>query len=334
MSGRRLLCLAALLQAACSDGQASIVGTAEPFSVRGAQFFEGALPGTPAEKSVFMDGDPPQIGLTLASSVVQRGFGGKKLSAHLTMNAVSAGFALKGLGTGWWMLPAGDPDTSTTPPSLSLTATADVGEGVPLGLNTILAVALDEAGRAGPQFEQSLCVSSAGPEGNSACPGGAPLPAAAITLTWDTQVDLDLEVMTPDGKLVSPKYPSVDDLGKGQTFDPTSPHIDRDSNANCVLDGVRSESLIWPTRTADQGETELPSGVYDVYVNLFDACGQRAVDFDLTITRAAAASDGGGGAGAEGDAVEQTLLSRTGEIIAVQSSETGPGLFVAEYDFE
>lgn len=331
---RGLLLLAGLL-VACSDGQKNLAGAEEPFRVRNAQFFEGALPGTdppPAGTPVDPDGPPRVIGFNInASLIVTQGQGGKKLPGFLTTNAWSVGLALKNLGTGWWLVPAGDVDTTTTPPSLTFSAVADFGEDIPTGPTSVVAVALDDQGVGGPQFAQPLCIASSGPEGAAACPGGS-LPAAAITLSWDTNVDLDLQVLTPDGKLVTPKHPFVND----DEGDLTKPHIDRDSNPNCVLDGARRESLIWPTVAPGQGTTEAPSGLYGVYVNLYSACGQQAVHFRVQISVAASADSGGAGAGGDdADTVENVVFDRSGEMVAIQTNASDDaGLFVTQYDFE
>ena len=51
--------------------------------------------------------------------------------------------------------------------------------------------------------------------------------------------------------------------------------IQNDSFANCVAEGRRRENLVF--------ETTPPSGTYLVYANLYDACGQDSVHFDVTL---------------------------------------------------
>ncbi len=332
---RRVLLVAALT-AACSDGQKNLAGAEDAFRLRNGEHFDGALPGSdplPAGTPI-KDGDPPRIvvfSLT-GSLVVVQGQGGKKIPGNATTNTWSIGMALSNAGNGWWMIPVGDLDSTSTPPTLGFSAVADFGQDVPVGPTLVEAVALDQQGNAGPKSEQSLCIASSGPDGASECPGGAPVPAAAITLTWDTEVDLDLQVLTPDGKLVTPRHPFVNDDDEG---DPTKPHIDRDSNANCVIDGARRESLIWPTPKPGKGTAVVPSGLYAVYVNLFSPCGQQAVHFDVQISMAAPNDMGAGGAGSDGtDTVEKVLFERAGELVAVQANPTNSnGLFVTQYDF-
>jgi hypothetical protein len=235
------------------------------------------------------------------------------------------------------MIAAGAIDGTQTPPGYTLGASADFSDSIPVGPTFLVAVALDPQGHAGPQYQQVACISSNGPAGAAACGGGDP-PVAAITLSWDTQLDLDLQVVAPDGTIVSPAHPTLHDPPKTGTVDPNAPRINRDSNANCVIDGQRSESLIWPTVPANKGTTEYPSGTYLIYANLFDPCGQQAVTFHATVSQAVAATGDNGAAGAgasdETTMVEQVVYDQAGEMIARQANSTRSlGLYVGSYTF-
>jgi hypothetical protein len=335
---RALVVIAAWVTLGCGDSFENLQGASEPFRVEGAQFFRGPLPGSPPTNDPYVPGAPPQIRLSTPNYVIQQGTGGLKISGTLTQGGWSAGLALSGQGSGWWMIPAGDADGSQTPPGYSLGATVDFTDTLPVGPTFLVGVALDAQGHAGPQFPQAMCISSNGVDGNAAC-GGADPPVAAITLTWDTQVDLDLQVVTPDGRIVSPANPTLHPPPKTGTVDPNQPHINRDSNANCVIDGQRSESLIWPTVPPDKGTTEYPSGTYLIYANLFDPCGQPAVTFHARVSQAVPASsdDGAAGAGSSDmpSMVEKVVFDQGGEIIARQADSTkGLGLYVGKYDFQ
>src|SRR6185369_592340 len=148
------------------------------------------------------------------------------------------------------------------PPRYSFNAATDFSADLATGKLPVHLVALDRDGNAGAQFRKTVCISSTGASAASACTGDPP-PVAAITLTWDTQVDLDLRVVAPDGRIVSSKHPMLHEPEDGPP-DFNLPHIDRDSNAGCVVDGFRSESLIWPTVPAGKGDTEYPEGLYQV----------------------------------------------------------------------
>ncbi|HTQ06853.1 MAG TPA: hypothetical protein VMI54_23510 [Polyangiaceae bacterium] len=321
--------------AGCGGGQVSNLGASEQFRVRGAQFFPGPLPGSEPTSDPYVVGAPPQVRISTANYVMQRGYGGNKLGGTVTGNAWSAGIELQGVGTGWWMLGAGDIDSTTNPPGFTLSGVADFAPDLAVGPTFLVGVALTRDGKAGPQYEQAICIGSDGPDGSAPC-GGITPPVAAITLTWDTEADMDLQVLTPDGTLVSPKHPNVHPPPKTGSPDPNLPHINRDSNAGCVIDGWRSESLIWPSVPSDQGQTEYPSGDYLIYANLFDPCGQQAVHFHVIVTTAAAPSDdGAGGAGGDDTLVERTMLDKSGEVIAIQANPTSNvGLYVSDYEFQ
>jgi len=317
----------------CGDEQSNPSGVGEPFRVQRAQYFDGTMPGTPPEMTSWEPGDPPRVIDMMVTGVqVQQGTGAKKLPGRASENSYSIGLSAPGVSAGWWMIGAGDLDTSVEPPRVTFTALADFSHTLRPGPLPVLLVGLDRQGNAGVQFREPLCVTSTGPEKDAAC-NGTPLPAASISLSWDTNVDLDLVVQTPDGRLVSPKNPALHDLDKGDTGE-LSPHIDRDSNANCVFDGVRTENLIWPTLTEEQGETERPSGLYQVYANLFDPCGQQTVRFHVKITTSEPAGGDGAGGGSGEDQVQHVLKDQAGQLIATQASPADPkGMFVTEVTF-
>jgi hypothetical protein len=318
----------------CSDSYESLQGPSEPFRIRGAQFVPGALPGAAPTDKPYEPGDPPQVRISTPNYVIPRGSVGVKLTGSVTGNGWSAGMFLRGQGRGWWMIGAGEVDATQTPPGFTLGGTADFVDTIPTGPTFLVGVALDSQGRAGPQYPQAICIASDGPDGSAPC-GGSDPPVAAITLSWDTQADLDIQIVAPDGTIVTPAHPTLHPPPKTGTADPNQPHINRDSNANCLVDGQRSESLIWPTVPADKGETEYPSGTYLIYANLFDPCGQQAVTFHATVTLAApASSDGAGGAGSDEETIEKVVYDQAGEMIARQANSTQSlGLYVGSYTF-
>jgi hypothetical protein len=326
------LCSAAL---GCSDSYENLQGASEPFQIRSAQFFRGALPGSQPTDEPYVPGAPPQVRIATGNYIIPQGTTGLRFTGSVTGNAWSAGMLLSGQGNGWWMIGAGDIDATQTPPGYTIGGSADFANTIPVGPTFLIGVALDAQGHAGPQYPQAICISSAGPDGAAPC-GGADPPVAVITLSWDTQVDLDLQVVAPDGTIVSPAHPTLHEPPKTGPVDPNQPHINRDSNANCLIDGQRSESLIWPTVPPDKGTTEYPSGTYLIYANLFDPCGQQAVTFHARVSQAVAGSsdDGAAGAGDGASMVEKVVFDQAGEMIARQANSTkGLGLYVGKYVF-
>src|SRR5690606_5299355 len=117
----------------------------------------------------------------------------------------------------------------------------------------------------------------------NACDPSIPPPDAVIVLSWDADADLDLIVVTPEGKTVDARRPSTAYAGDQRPpadllRDPRVGRLDGDSLAGCPPDGRNSESLTW------QEPAHVP-GIYNVYANLFDACGARSVHFDVSVYR-------------------------------------------------
>src|SRR5207342_845537 len=108
-------------------------------------------------------------------------------------------------------------------------------------------------------------------------------PAAVISLSWDNAADLDLQVVTPEGVVVSPKHPTT--VPEDEEPDPSAPvgTIDRDANLACS-GGQNQENLVWKDAP--------PSGRFEVYVNMFDSCRQPAVRFNVKFYLAAETDDG------------------------------------------
>jgi hypothetical protein len=312
----------ALILAACTDGAPRGVG--EPFFVRGAQFFEGKLPGTPPlEGTAGAAGttaaeEPAVTALELKSIVMYQGQGGKKLSGRLSTDAVAVGLQLDEAGTGYWVLPAGSPDSSSNG-ELTWDATADLGLSVQPGMHSLSVVALGSDGVAGRQLTQQLCVAERVPDGLNACDPNLPVPEVVFSLRWDANVDLDLVVVTPDRQIIDGKHPLTEAVDSAGRVSPTAGVFDRDSNAGCAIDGVRFENLVFKTVKPSQG-------VWGLYVDLFDSCKQPAVHFEVGAY--VATTD------AEGKRHLEPLHTQDGVLLASQASGgDGHGWFMFEVKF-
>ena len=87
-----------------------------------------------------------------------------------------------------------------------------------------------------------------------------------VTLLWDSDSDLDLHVVDPDGSEVSFSQTSV----------PSGGQLDRDEVPSCGDGGgARAENVFWPDGGA-------PSGEYRAFVQHFRACG-GAVSYVLEV---------------------------------------------------
>lgn len=310
-------------------GEDAPLGLDEPIRVRGAAFKEGPLPGAPPAATA-SSGPPasvvpgPQVtAIESANNILRPGQLEKRLLGRTSPDAVALGLRFDGLGTGYWLLGLDAPDpTANNEPTWE--ALCDLSTRVPPGLHRLLFAAVNEAGVAGPQREQKVCVLPPYPDNLNACDPKIEPPAAVLALAWDSNVDLDLVVETPGGKTLSAKRPTTSPLNEtgAPTLPATAPGVgvlDRDANGGCVLDGVRREHVVW--------QSSPTPGTYYVRANLFDACGEGSVRFVVSLLLPEDRPDGQG----------RTLVEKLripGQLVALDANGGGgPGLFVTQFDF-
>lgn len=313
----------AALWGACDPGVEASPGLDEPLRVQGGQLIAGDLPGSPPPAGSASSTITPAITvIDSLNNVLRPGQTGKQLGGRASPGAVTLGVRFPDLGSGYWVFAAGGPDPLSNN-EITWQATLDLGRDLPPGLRRLRFVPFDEGGQAGEQRDLEVCIASSLPDNLNACDPTIAPPRAVLSLGWDPDVDLDLQVITPAGKQVDPKHPSTatDASGKLTAADLKQPGvgvIDRDSNAGCNLDRQRSEHLVWQTDPAP--------GVYQVRANLTDACGQSAVHFRLELYLATRQPDG----------TERLVrqLDRSGVLTSPQANGgDGPGLFVTEVRF-
>jgi len=187
-------------------------------------------------------------------------------------------------------------------------------------------VAIDANGNAGQQYAMNVCLESKVPDNLHTCAPDQRPPDAVISLAWDENVDIDLEVVTPDFRTVDGKHPTTE-FADGGTDGCTPPaqggcpapgagYVDRDSLLECIPDGLREEDLVWNTR---------PTGTFDIYVNLFDACAKPGASWILTVYEA------------QGDMPNRSLVPMQvfkGRVAAVEANGGAAlGTFIYSYSF-
>jgi hypothetical protein len=341
MSGRRLsrtvvrlgiaFALALLWASACGGEENQYVYT-EPILVHGAQFIPGELPGTPPPSpDASADAGAP-AGTTLVVTAIEAidttifsGEAGTQFSGRTTADASAVGIRLGELGTGYWVLPIGSPDTEF-PGELTWSALVDFNPLDTAGLQPLRVVAIGPSGNAGMQADQNLCLASrlpadpgaAYPNDISACNPKLSPPDAVFALTWDANLDVDLHVITPSGVDVNPKMPLLYPIEAGTVPATTTPRIDRDSIANCVPDGWREEDLAFPT-------LPVHGSVFQIHANLFSACDQESVNFSLTVYQAI------GTVGVDRHLVQ--AFQRSGVLTSFDADGDSTGLFIVSYPF-
>lgn len=269
------------LVAACS-GEKSESGLGEPLRVRNGVFKEGPLPGLPPAAA-----PGPGVSVTAietASTVLRPAQGEKTLTGRASVGTAAIAIAIAGVGRGYWVLPVDGPDPLNNG-ELGWQALVEIGRDVPSGSKELRVVAIDAAGNAGTQRALPICVPRLLPDNLNACDPSIAPPAAVVSLTWDTAVDLDLIAVAPDGRVIDAKHPRGFTIDAGaDAGGPAPPAIDRDSNAACSLDRVQQEDLVFPDPPGP--------GSYLVFVNLFDACERAPVHFRVTVSARQVTADG------------------------------------------
>ncbi len=243
----------------CSGVRAD-TGTDATMRIAGAEFVRGPMPpGSPS--------GPGARQISLVNDNIWAGLADDPLSGALAPTATAAAVGLQG-DTGYWVVVAGVPSV-TTPDDPSYSATLQFSEGIRVGSYTLVVRAVDQDGNFGLPETQVLVAES------------SPLdpPAAGdlvVTLTWDTESNLDLHVVDPAGLDIywgepSSQPPFMFEQTDGGSYG----HIDYDSNANCIIDGLRREDVIWPGPP--------PSGRYTVRVDTPSLCGQPIANWTVHV---------------------------------------------------
>ncbi len=339
MKSPLLLPVMVLLAVACSGNSASKTGTGEPLvikvksSTQGnvlAQFIAGTLPGTPPTDAGLGTGGSAgldagagaplawQVSFQYSERFVYQGQANISIGGLTSIDVSAVALAWADGGTGYWVVPVGPLDGATQQPTWA--ATADFSPNITPGFHNLNYVAINGQGQAGVIQSQKICIASRVPNGFQGCVPNPNPPKAVISLSWDTNVDLDLQVQAPDGTFIDSKNPATVGLDAGVTTLPANAgRIDRDSNGYCVIDGIRYENLIW--------QNVAPTGRYGIYANLFDACRLPVVHFNVSVYTAVT-----------GDGGTQELhswYSTYGELLDFQANGgSNVGLFVSEFVFQ
>ena len=297
----------------------------EPFRALDGQFREGELPGAPPLTAEEVNsGVAPELPtVTLVSvpnALVPQGEPGRTFRGRTSPDGRAMGVRFADLGSGYWLLPTQSPDPINNN-ELEWSFDAAFRHDLAPGLHRLLFAAFDERGHSGTQAELTLCVAPDVPDNGNSCDPSTSPPAWVVSLSWDAPVDLDLRVITPSGKVVDSKHPTTAIEDEEGNVDPDAPGagvIAHDSYAHCLDEGRRRENLVF------QDSPE--SGTYLVYANLFDACGEPGVVFDVSFHAAVE--------GAESDtfAVQQ-IFHQPGQLQAVHANGGSKlGLFVTSFN--
>jgi hypothetical protein len=237
---------------ACTDGTSADHGFDANLNVSGGTFFRGDLPISGKGPSV--------ISLYLTRLAFAAGYVGKSFSGVLEENSVAAAIALEG-DVGYFSVDAKPPGAENPTAPIFETALS-FSRDVAMGEHRLLVWAIDAQGQLGSMATTSFTLLES----------EVPDSDLAIRLTWDTNADLDLSVEIPNGIVISSANPSSAVTAPGQAPEINQTGLlDRDSNKDCDIDGIRQENVAFVHGCA--------SGHYRVYVSVPSLCGETAVHY-------------------------------------------------------
>lgn len=290
-SPRPLVCLAALLLAGCSEYPG--LGLSARMRVAGAEYRTEPLPAAAT--------GPEVLALALTTSTAVPGEQDKPFSGALAPESTAVVIGLSG-DEGHWLLPAGaprveEPDLPAFDVRLSFSPDILPGEYI------LFVRAAGPGGGFGPEASVPLSVEAPPP------PDGA----LVVSLFWDTEADLDLHVVDPNGvEIWKRNINSWEPPPPGEPVDPnawkTGAVLDFDSNAQCVIDSRRRENVIW--------KESAPPGKYSVRVDAFSLCGQLAARWAVEVYRSGERTSAAQGLSTEVDA--QGLHDRGAGVLALE----------------
>jgi hypothetical protein len=228
--------------------------------VQGGTFVAGPMPAGTA--------GPEVTSVVLSTNFIQPGQRGKPLKGTLDPRGTAAAIGLRG-DKGYWIVAAGLPDVQA-PDLPTYDVKLDFSPDLPRGATEIVVRAVDAGERMGPESAAPLATQDA-PDMN------APL---VISLRWDTESDLDLHVVDPNGiEIWKRDINSYQAPPPGEPVDPEAIErggiLDFDSNAQCVIDGRRLENVLW--------KLERPAGHYIARVDTFSLCGEAAARWRVDV---------------------------------------------------
>lgn len=301
---RRIATLSTLLMA-LGCGTEDPRALDEPLVVHQADFKEGALPGG-AQAA-----EPKVTSFTLGFGVLRPGTRNAPISGRSTKSAYSIGIRFQDVGGGYWVRPVGSEDP-LIPGELQWQLSLDAASEIVPGVHPLEVVAFDADGKPGEKSVLPVCVASDLPDNLNVCNPAIAPPLAIASLSWNTDSDLDLTIVAPDGTTYGRSKRSLSANGK------VIARIDGDGVSGCLADGRRRESFVW--------NEPPPAGVWRIYGDLFDACGKPATTFTLTMYQRVQQPDGTFGIA--------PVKELTGQFVRAQASAGGASpLFLSEITF-
>lgn len=324
---KRAIAMLLSLGALACQGEPSHTGLDQLLRVPNAFFHEGELPGIPVseqpEDSEELQELSPRVSAVVLGGigVVRPGQAGFSLRGTTTEDAFSIAVRLADAGPGYWVRAVGSETIQAN--EREWDARLDFSADIEPGPHQLEVVAIDGEGKAGPQTTFRFCVTRDFEGSLNACDPTKLPPAAIISLSWQSNADVDLVVVTPSGVTVEATHPTTLDLNGGEDVDPEAPGVgilSVDSNVDCRRDSVQRETLTWNTAPE--------RGTYQVYAKLFEPCGAAATQLKVEgFVRTAGDEAGTYGIGQISAPVHGLLLAPSA------SGNADRGLFITTIEF-
>ncbi len=272
-------------------------GLDQQLRVAGAQLRRGALP---------RDGGGPSVTqLVRPQPEVFRGDATVELSGRLGPGGVVLNLQAEGDDKHWQL--RADGFDFVVPDELLWGAQLAFSHSITVDTLPVRLQAVDERGIAGPVERTSFVVSE-----------DIPASELLVSVAWDSAVDLDLHVETPDGTVVGAKNTSSFDPAPGEVPPADAwmdaGYIEYDSNQQCRLDLRNREDVVWLSPP--------PAGTYRVYVNLYSACTRASVNFSVQVQRRQDVTD------------EATSTLYAFDAREHPERDAAPGLLMLEFEVE
>jgi hypothetical protein len=254
-----------LLLAGCAGGATTDPGLAAHVRIANAQYVEGAMPSATTAVAV--------TSIDSLNNSIFSGQVGKSLAGRIGPGGVAVAIGFAG-DPGYWIVPSGAPDLDV-PGELTWSAKASFADDLDAGAHDLLVAAVDGGHNFGPPNTLSLTVQS-----RQLDLTGTKL---AVSLRWDTESDLDLHLVDPDGIIVwNGNLNSYVPPPPGDPVDPNAAAaggiLDFDSNAQCLIDGRREENIAW------RGDMAMPPhGTYSVLVDTFSLCAATTAHWNVDV---------------------------------------------------
>lgn len=261
MSVKTTTLIAGCLLVACGGQAPADPGLYALMQVEGAQFYAGPMPKAA--------GGPEVVAASVSHNQVDAGSRNLPFKSSLGVTATAGLIGLVN-DAGYWVLKAGAPDFES-PDYPTANATLSFSTALEAKTYRLRVQGVDGDGHAGKPTELVL-------QGR---PRGVPDGTLVVSLSWDTEADLDLHVVTPNGvEIFARNINSVEPPPPGKPTDPeafkSGGILDFDSNAQCVVDGLRQENVFWTVPP--------PSGHYIARVDTFLLCGAPAAHWHAGAT--------------------------------------------------